>query len=67
MSTTINLPLPIDLPPPRSRTNEVAPFYARIDFGILMLWAVTMLTVGAVARFGAQSSEFSAFELLAPF
>jgi hypothetical protein len=67
MPTTIKLPLPIDLPPPRSRTNEVDPFYARIDFGILMLWAVTMLSIGAAAHFGVHSSEFSAFELLVPF
>jgi hypothetical protein len=32
-----------------------------------MLWAFVMLSIGAAAHFGAQSSEFSALELLAPF
>jgi hypothetical protein len=32
-----------------------------------MLWAFVMLSMGAAAHFGAQSSEFSALELLAPF
>jgi hypothetical protein len=30
-----------------------------------MLWAIIMLSIGAAAHFGAQSPEYSAFELLA--
>jgi hypothetical protein len=32
-----------------------------------MLWAVVMLSISAAAHFGAQSSDFSALEFLAPF
>jgi hypothetical protein len=42
------------------------PFNARVGFGILMLWAIIMLSIGAVAHLGGQSSDYSAFELLAP-
>jgi hypothetical protein len=66
MPTTIVLPQSTDITP-LSRMIAPASFRARIDFGILMLWAVTMLSVGAAMHFSAQSSEFSVFELLAPF
>jgi hypothetical protein len=66
MPTTIMLPPWTDMTP-LSRMIAPAPFRAHVDFGILMLWAVIMLSIGAAAHFGAQSSEFSAFELLAPF
>jgi hypothetical protein len=42
------------------------PFNARVGFGILMLWAIIMLSIGAAAHLGGQSSDYSAFELLAP-
>jgi hypothetical protein len=42
-------------------------FYARAGFGLLMLRAVTMLSICAAAHFGVQSSEYSTLELLALF
>jgi hypothetical protein len=40
---------------------------ARIGFGILTLWALIMLSIGAAAHFGAQSPDYGAYELVAPF
>jgi hypothetical protein len=65
MTTTIQFITPADTTP-RSNTTKHGLLYARSGFGILMLWAVVMLSIGAAAHFGAQSSEFTAFELLAP-
>jgi hypothetical protein len=65
--TTIKLPLSTGMTP-LSRKITLDLFRTRTDFSfLLMVWAVTMLSIGAAAHFGAQSSEFSAFELLAPF
>ena len=66
MPTTIQFVPSTDLPP-RWRTIKPNFFYTRADFGILMLWAFAMLLIGAAVHFGAQSSEFSALESLAPF
>jgi hypothetical protein len=66
MPTTIQFAPSTDLPP-RSRTIEPDLFHTRAGFGILMLWAVAMLLIGAAVHFGAQSSEFSALESLALF
>ena len=66
MPTTIQFALSTDIPP-RSRTIKPDLLYARSGFGILMLWAFVMLSIGAAAHFGAQSSEFSTVELLALF
>jgi hypothetical protein len=64
MPTTIEFPLPVNMAQ-RFNRSRVDPFDARIGFGILMLWAVITLTIGAAAHFGLQSSEYNAFELLA--
>jgi hypothetical protein len=64
MPTTIEFPLSVNMVQ-RFNPSRVDPFNAQIAFGILMLWAVIMLTIGAAAHFGVQSSEYSAFELLA--
>jgi hypothetical protein len=64
MPTTINFPLSVQ-PVKRSLITDLDPLDARIGFGILMLWAIIMLSIGAAAHFGAQSPEYGAFELLA--
>jgi hypothetical protein len=64
MPTTIPFALPTNMTP-RSRTIKPDRFHARIGFGILMLWAFVMLSIGAAAHFGAQSSEFITLEHLA--
>jgi hypothetical protein len=51
---------------PRSATANLDGFITKAGFGILMLWAFALLSVGAFAHFGAYSHELSAFELLAP-
>jgi hypothetical protein len=66
MPTTIQFALSADITT-RSRTITPDLLYARSGFGILMLWALVMLSIGAAAHFGAQSSEFSTVELLALF
>jgi hypothetical protein len=66
MPTTIQFALSADITT-RSRTIKPDLLYARSGFGILMLWALVMLSIGAAAHFGAQSSEFSTVELLALF
>jgi hypothetical protein len=63
MPTTIEFPLPVNMAQRFNPSRD--PFDARIGFGILMLWAVIVLTIGAAAHFGAQSPDYSAFELLA--
>jgi hypothetical protein len=63
MPTTIEVPLSINM---AQRLNISRPFNARVGFGMLMLWAITMLSIGAAAHFGGRSSDYSAFELLAP-
>jgi hypothetical protein len=50
---------------PRSATANLDSFISKSGFGILILWAFAMLSVGAFAHFGAHSYELSAFELLA--
>jgi hypothetical protein len=65
MPTTIEFPLSIRRAQ-RLNISRLDPFNARVGFGILMLWAIIMLSIGAAAHFGGQSSDYSAFELLAP-
>jgi hypothetical protein len=64
MPTTINFLLSI-YTVQRSHITGFDPLNIRIGFGILMLWAIIMLSIGAAAHFGVQSPEYSAFELLA--
>jgi hypothetical protein len=66
MPTTIEFPLSANMSRPfnLSRIDRVD---ARIGFGILMLWALIMLSIGAATHFGAPPSDYSAFELLALF
>jgi hypothetical protein len=66
MPTTIEFPLSVNMAQ-RSNSSSLDPSNARLGFGILMLWALIMLSIGAAAHFGAQSSDYNAFELLAPF
>jgi hypothetical protein len=63
------MPMTIQFAPPiMLRSGPIKPdLFGRIGSGILMLWAVVMLSIGVAAHFGAQSSELSAFELLALF
>jgi hypothetical protein len=62
--TTIGFPISTRTTP-RSATANLDSFISKAGFGILMLWAFAMLSVGAFAHFGAHSYELSAFELLA--
>jgi hypothetical protein len=62
--TTIGFPISTSITP-RSATAKLDSSISKSDFGILMLWAFAMLSVGAFAHFGAHSYELSAFELLA--
>jgi hypothetical protein len=64
MPTTIELPLSVNMAQ-RFNPSSLDASNARIGFGLLMLWAVIMLSIGAAAHFGVQSSEYSVFELLA--
>jgi hypothetical protein len=64
MPTTIEFPLSVNMAQ-RFNPSRLDPFSARIGFGILMLWAIIMLSIGAAAHFGGQSFEYSIFELLA--
>jgi hypothetical protein len=66
MPTTIEFPLSVNMAQ-RFNPSRLDPLNAQIGFGILMSWAFIMLAIGAAAHFGAPSSEYSAFELLAPF
>jgi hypothetical protein len=66
MPTTIEFPLSVNMAQ-RSNSSGLDSFNARIGFKILMLWALIMLSIGAAAHFGAQSSAYSAYELLALF
>jgi hypothetical protein len=65
MPTTIEFPLSVNMAQ-RSNSSGLDSFNARIGFGIL-IWALIMLSIGAAAHFGAQSSAYSAYELLALF
>jgi hypothetical protein len=65
MPTTIEFPLSIHMAQRLNPSRRDA-FNARVGFGILMLWAIVMLSIGAAAHFGGQSSDCSAFDLLAP-
>jgi hypothetical protein len=62
--TTIGFPISTSITP-RSATANLDSSISKSGFGILMLWAFAMLSVGAFAHFGAHSYELSAFELLA--
>jgi hypothetical protein len=64
MPTTVALPPSIEMAQ-HFNPAELDRFNNRIGFGILMLWAFIMLSIGATAHFGAQSSEYSAFEFRA--
>jgi hypothetical protein len=63
--TTIGFPISAPTTP-RSATANLNSFVSRFGFGILMLWAFAMLSVGAFAHFGVHAYELTAFELLAP-
>jgi hypothetical protein len=64
MPTTIVFPLSVNMAQRFNRSRR-DPLNGPVAFGIVMLWAFIMLSIGAVAHFGAQSSEYMAFELLA--
>jgi hypothetical protein len=64
MPTTIVFPLAVNMAQ-RFDPSRLDPLHDRLCFGILMLWALIMLSIGAAAHFGTQSSGYSAFELLA--
>jgi hypothetical protein len=66
MPTTIESALSVNMAP-RFNPSRLDPFSARVGLGILMFWAIIMLSIGAAAHFGTQSSEYSVFELLALF
>jgi hypothetical protein len=66
MPTTIQLALSTDMTSDLTTTKPKR-FYARTDFTILMLWALTMLSVSAAAQFGTQPSELNTFEIIMPF
>jgi hypothetical protein len=66
MPTTIEFPLSVNMAQ-RSGSSSLDPSNVRLGFGILMLWALIMLSIGAAAHLGAQSSDYDAFELLALF
>jgi hypothetical protein len=66
MPTTIEFPLSANMAQ-RVHSSHFVSSNARLGLGILMLWALIMLSISAAAHFGAQSSDYSAFELLAPF
>ncbi len=66
MPTTIPFALSTNLTS-CSRTIKPDRVHARIGFGILMLWAFVMLSIGAAAHFGAHSSEFITLERLASY
>ncbi len=50
----------------RSKTAKLDRFSALAGFGILMVWAMTMLLIGAIPLFGSQCSEPSVCEFFAP-
>jgi hypothetical protein len=66
MPTTIEFPLSVH-PSKRFDLSRLDRLDARIGFGILMLWALIMLSIGAAAHFGAQSPDYSTYELVALF
>jgi hypothetical protein len=66
MPTTIAPPLAVNMSL-RSGMTKPGTFHSQIAFGILMLWAVALLSIGAFAHFGSQSSNLTAFEQLALF
>jgi hypothetical protein len=49
-----------------SRTKRREPF-VHIGFGILTVWAVIMLSIGAAAQFGMQAPELSTLEYFTLF
>jgi hypothetical protein len=66
MPTTIEFPLSVNMPKHFS-PSRIDRIEGRLGFGILMLWALIMLSIGGVAHFGAPSSDYGASELLALF
>jgi hypothetical protein len=66
MPTTIEFPLSINMSKPLN-PSRIDRIESRTGFAILMLWALIMLSIGAGAHFGATSSDFGAFDFLAPF
>jgi hypothetical protein len=50
-----------------SRSSSIERHRFEMHFGIVirLLWALIVLLTGAVAQFGAQSSEFDTLQLLA--
>lgn len=66
MPTTIELPLSVNLSN-RFNPSRLDRLDARIGLGVLMLWALIMLSIGGAAHFGAQSPDYNAYELVALF
>jgi hypothetical protein len=66
MPTTIEFPLSTGTAQ-RSRTTERNPFYAQAGFGVLMLWAVILLSIGFSAHLGIQPADLTDFDQLALF
>jgi hypothetical protein len=60
MPTTIEFPLSTGMAQ-LSRTNRHNPFYARAGFGVLMLWAVVLLSIGLSAHSGTPPADLSDF------
>ena len=50
----------------RSRTTKLDRFGALAGFGILMVWVMTMLLIGAIPLFRSQCSEPNVCEFFAP-
>lgn len=58
MPTTIQTALSRDMMPPlKTKTPDL--LHARIGLGVLMLWMVVMLSIGAVEHFNMPSSDFN--------
>jgi hypothetical protein len=60
MPTTIEFPLSANMAQ-RSHSSRLDLSNTRLGFGILVLWALIMLSIGAAAHFGAQPSDYNAF------
>lgn len=66
------MPIPIQAPfssekALRLSTEKTGRHHEIFDAGLLMLWAVVMLSIGAVVHFSALSRGFNNAELQVPF
>jgi hypothetical protein len=66
MPTTIEFPLSVHTTQ-RLNMTSLDPFNARVDFGILTLWTIILLSIGAAAQFGAPTPEYNDFQLIGLF